>query len=135
MPKPCAVFISSTVEDLREFRLAARDAILAAGLQPIMMEYFPARGVPPLDECLERVSPCELLLVLSARRYGWIPTDQSGAAAKSITWLECEQAARNGKDIIVFFLDQKTPWPVEQTEAYRLTAAFNEGTFTAELPA
>jgi hypothetical protein len=134
MRKPASVFISSTSEDLKEYRLAARDAVLEVGLRPEMMEYFAAGGAPPLSECLARVSPCDLVVVLVARRYGWVPADQIDQAAKSITWLECEHAAQLGRDLLVFILDQNAPWPVQQTEAFRLTDAFNKGSFTSDLP-
>jgi hypothetical protein len=124
------VFISSTSEDLKEYRLAARDAALAVGVRPEMMEYFAASGGGPLSECLARVSPCDLVVVLLAHRYGWVPGEQTDC--KSITWLECDRAVQQGKDVLVFLLDD-AHWPVERTEAYRLTAAFNDGTFTPEL--
>jgi hypothetical protein len=38
------VFISSTSEDLVDYRNAARDAALQAGFTPVMMEYFSAAG-------------------------------------------------------------------------------------------
>ena len=100
-----------------------------------MMEYFAASGGPPLTECLARVSPCDVIVVLLARRYGWVPSDQSDQAAKSITWLECQHAAQMGRDLLVFVLDPHAPWQIEQTEAFQLIDAFNNGTFTAELPA
>src|ERR1039457_668337 len=134
MAKQCSVFISSTSEDLKDHRIAARDAVLAVGLRPEMMEYFAASGGPPLSECLARVSPCDLVLVLVAQRYGWVPPDQPAAGAQSITWLECEHAAKQGKDVLVFVVGKESPWPIERTEAYRLTAAFNEGTFGPDLP-
>jgi hypothetical protein len=68
MTRQCSVFMSSTSEDLREYRVAVRDAVLAVGLRPEMMEYFAASGGPPLSECLARVAPCELLVVLLAHR-------------------------------------------------------------------
>ena len=113
----------------------ARDAALEVGLRPEMMEYFAATGGPPLSECLARVSPCDLVVVLSARRYGWVPPDQVGDATKSITWLECEHATQKGRDLLCFLLDPSASWPTELTEAYRLTDSFNRGTFTPELPA
>jgi hypothetical protein len=134
MVKDCSVFISSTTEDLKDYRLAARDAVLAVGLRPEMMEYFAASGGPPLSECLARVTSCELVVVLLARRYGWVPEDQAEPGARSITWLECVHAGQQAKDVLVFMLDQNAAWPIERTESYRLTAAFNEGTFTSELP-
>src|SRR5260370_16171047 len=133
MAKQCSVFISSTCEDLKEQRLAARDAVLAVGLRPEMMEYFAASGGPPLSECLARVSPCDVVVVLVAQRYGWAPSDQPGAGAQSITWLECEHAASQGKDVLVFAVDKDAPWPTERTEAYRITAAVEDGSDTPEL--
>src|SRR6516165_8829781 len=105
MSKQCSVFISSTSEDLKEYRAAARDAAIAVGLTPVMMEYFAASGGPPLHECLERVSPCEVVIVLVAERYGWVPSDQPGSDARSITWLECEHASGLGRDLLVFMAE------------------------------
>ena len=135
MARPCSVFISSTAEDLKDYRLAARDAVLSVGLRPEMMEYFAAGGGPPLSECLTRVSPSELVIVLVAQRYGWIPPDQTDSTAKSITWIECNHAAQLGHDLLVFVQDPNVAWPVECTEPYRLTEAFNAGLFTPDLPA
>ena len=44
------VFISSTSEDLKLCRAAARDAAIGAGLLPKMMEYFVPNGRPSLPE-------------------------------------------------------------------------------------
>jgi hypothetical protein len=133
MAKPCSVFISSTSEDLRDHRLAARDAVLAAGLRPEMMEYFAASGGPPLAECLRRVTPCDLVIVLAAQRYGWVPPDQTDGEAKSITWLECEHAVGLQKELLVFVLDKSFDWPAERKESYRTTAALEDGSFKPEL--
>ena len=44
-----AVFISSTVEDLKPYREAARDAAIAANFHPVMQEFFAASdNNPPL---------------------------------------------------------------------------------------
>lgn len=100
-----------------------------------MMEYFAASGGPPLEECLARVTPCDVVVVLLANRYGWVPLDQPDQGAKSITWLECAHAAGLGRDLLVFVHNPKVPWPVEHTEAFRLTDAINKGRVRAELPA
>lgn len=134
MDKQYSVFISATSEDLKDFRLAARDAALGVGIRPVMMEYFSASGEPPLAECLSRVSTCDLTIVLVAGRYGWVPEDSPDSRRKSITWLECEHTVQEGKDLLAFLLDKNTSWPVERTESYRLIAAINEGKFTEDLP-
>jgi len=68
------VFISSTSEDLKEHREQAAKAALASGFSPHMMEYFPASGqAPSLPACLEKVAEAEVVVVLVAHRYGWVP--------------------------------------------------------------
>lgn len=85
------LFISSTSEDLRSYRDQASHAAIAAHFLPRMMEYFTASGdKPPLEYCLREVSETDLLVVIVAHRYGWVPPDQPGDQRKSITWLEWE---------------------------------------------
>ena len=90
MPKP-SVFISATRQDLGEFLLLAKDAALHAGFAPVMQEYFPSEGRRSLAGCLEKVAAADVLLVIVAHRYGWVPAVQGGGLDKSITWLECER--------------------------------------------
>jgi formylglycine-generating enzyme required for sulfatase activity len=130
------VFISSTEQDLKQYRNAARDAAIEAGFQPVMMEYFSAQGrQPPYAACMAKVDPCDVLIVIAAHRYGWVPADQPGADRKSITWLECEYAKSKKKpaEMLAFVVDEKYGWPLELHESYRITAAINEGKATAEL--
>src|SRR5271157_1969214 len=133
MTRHCAVFVSSTSEDLREYRVAAREAILAVGLRPEMMEYFAAAGGPPLTECLGAVSPCDVVIAIVAERYGWVPPDQPADEAKCITWLECEHAAGRGCELLVFFPADPNAWPKDRSEAFRLADAAQKGTFSPEL--
>ena len=91
-----AVFISSTVEDLKAYRTAARDAALRAECLPKMQEYWAARDNPPLATCLARVAEADVLVVVVAHRFGWVPDDQpeKGRKVKSITWGELRPNAR-----------------------------------------
>jgi hypothetical protein len=98
-----------------------------------MMEYFAAAGGPPLDECLARVSPCDVVVVIVAERYGWVPSDQPTDQAKSITWLECEHAANHECELLVFFPADPNAWPKERSEAFRLAEAVQNEAFTPEL--
>ncbi|MCP4043104.1 MAG: DUF4062 domain-containing protein, partial [Gammaproteobacteria bacterium] len=122
------VFLSSTAEDLGDYRAAARDAVLRAGYMPDMQEYWVARDNPPLAECLERVANTDVLVIIAAHRYGWVPADQAGKEFKSITWLECEQAAAKGLEILAFVLDDSVKnWPDEAREDYALRKAMEAG--------
>jgi hypothetical protein len=133
------VFISSTAEDLKpRYRDAARDAAITAGFHPEMQEYWAAKDNPPLTECLARVSKANVLVVIVAYRFGWVPPEQSVDAAamrKSITWLECEKAESNGKDVLVFLVDKDQLWPHELREEYELTRAVQQDRLTPELAA
>ena len=139
MPESVAkVFISSTVEDLNEFRPKARDAVIQSGLLPVMQEYFTAQGAyKPLDACLRKVDECDVLIVIVAHRHGWTPPDQPEADGepghKSITRLECERAMLNGKEVIAFLMDSKYEWPLELREAGRIAVALQEGRTPPEL--
>src|SRR5215472_8598356 len=68
------VFISSTVEDLKPYRVAANYEAQRAGFKVLMQEYWVARGQkPPLEECLTEVSKASVLVAIVAHRHGWVP--------------------------------------------------------------
>ncbi len=128
------VFISSTSEDLKKYREACRDAALGAKFHPEMMESFTVSGArPPLAECLAKVSEADVLVVLVAHRYGWVPADQTGDGHKNITWLECEQAVHSELEVLAFVLDDQFSWHSELREENQVVVAVREGNATPEL--
>ena len=116
------VFISSTSEDLKDYRQAAAKAARGLGFFPLMMEDFPANGRgPSLDECRREVEKAEVVIAIVAHRYGWVPNDRGEPDAKSITWLECEHAWNaTGKEVLGFVVDPNAEWRLDQLESYRL---------------
>jgi formylglycine-generating enzyme required for sulfatase activity len=117
------VFISSTSDDLKEYREQAAKAAVASGFSPRMMEYFPASGdLPTLPACLEKVAEAEVVVVIVAHRYGWVPDDAANPDAKSITWLECDHARNvTQREVLAFLVDPDyKEWPTELREDYRL---------------
>ncbi len=131
------VFISSTCEDLRLHRQAAREAALRCDFHPRMMEYFAASGNPPLAECLARVDQADVLVVIIAHRFGWVPDEQGGRKdrRKSITWLECQRARDNGQEVLAFLVDEPMdpPWPADRREGYQLIEAAERGDASPQL--
>ncbi|RQW04566.1 DUF4062 domain-containing protein [candidate division KSB1 bacterium] len=128
------VFISSTYEDLIAYRIKARDAVAKMDCLPKMMEYFEAGGNPPLKTCLEKVRSCDLLIVVVAHRYGWIPKQQEKPNYhKSITWLECEAMLNAGKKVLTFLVDEKCKWPDELKDSYELVQALEKNEANIEL--
>ncbi len=141
-PNVPVVFISSTVEDLKAYRDAAGFEAERAGFRVLWQEYFVASGdKPPLEKCLDEVAKADVLVVIVAHRYGWVPPDQPSGGTKSITRLECEEAIRegNGKkriEVIAFLVDadsQDFKWPLERREEYRVMDAIHSGEATPQL--
>src|SRR6266851_4422396 len=133
LPVP-TVLISSTKEDLSEYREAARDAALQAGFFPSMMEYFTASGArPPLVACLGKVDEAHVVIAIIAHRYGWVPVDQPHGDAKSITWLECEHAASHKLEVIPLLVDPSANWPHERREEFRIMEAIQDGKSSPEM--
>jgi formylglycine-generating enzyme required for sulfatase activity len=122
------VFISSTSDDLKEHREQAAKAARASGFSPRMMEYFPAGGdKPSLEACLEKVAEAEVVVVLVAHRYGWVPDGPTNPDDKSVTWLECDHARHvMKKEVLAFLVDTDCDWPVELRESYRLVKDRNK---------
>ena len=121
------VFISSTNIDLETHRKEAAMAAHAAGIHADMQENWTAEDHPPLDSCLERVRKADALAVIIAHRYGWVPEDpQRNPEGKSITWLECEEAVSNGKDLLAFMVDDDADWPGHLKDDADLKQAIEE---------
>lgn len=123
-------FISSTVKDLEKFRSIAEEVANRARFTPIFQKYFTASGRPPLEECIVKVDECDLLIVIIAHRYGWIPNRQNN---KSITRLECERAINSNKEILAFIIDPIADWPEEYKEENRIIQAIRKGIATNEM--
>ncbi|MCX6631890.1 MAG: SUMF1/EgtB/PvdO family nonheme iron enzyme, partial [Candidatus Solibacter sp.] len=129
------VFISSTSDDLKEYREQAAKAARASGFAPRMMEDFPASGhAPTLPACLKMVAEAEVVVAIVAHRYGWVPEDPSNPDAKSITWLECDHARKLGKEVLAFLVDPRYEgWPPQSYENYRLVTERKRPGISAEV--
>ena len=104
------VFVSSTSEDLQQHRNVVRDVILEQRWHPVMMEHFGTGSGPTLEGCLCEVRSCDLLLLITAFRRGWVPTpEQGGDGVRSVTASEVDEARRRG--IPVRALLARESWP------------------------
>lgn len=101
------VFVSSTYEDMREYREVAIDALTSVEQLPVGMDHFMASNETPLDVCLANVRRCQLLILLIGMRYGSIDNN----TGKSYTELEYEEALRNDIPVLAFIMDE-TQCPV-----------------------
>jgi hypothetical protein len=126
------VFVSSTDEDLKPWRAAVKTAILKAEFTPNMMEDWSPNSRPSVEECRRRVEASDLVIVLVAHRYGWIPERPDNLERKSITWLECDCARAQGIDVLPFVVDEKAAWPRDLIDDVALAAVAVNPDATAE---
>jgi hypothetical protein len=115
-----SVFLSSTAQDLGEHRLAVLGALgRLDGVTTVHQESFGARGGETVAECTAMAREADVLVVVAAYRYGWVPTvEEGGDDDRSITRLEVDAAIDAGRRILVFLVDPEHPWalPKEQDD-------------------
>jgi Domain of unknown function (DUF4062) len=99
------IFLSSTYQDLVEYRAVAAEALERLGQQGVRMEVFGARPADATTASLSEISESNALVGIYAHRYGHIPKGQS----ISITEQEFEFARSNSKPTFCFLVDPEQP--------------------------
>ena len=102
---PESVYISSTFNDLKQFRQAVINCVISLVdyYKPVSMEFYDADDIHFVKKCLDDVEACNIYILIMGKRYGYIPK----GFTKSITEMEYEKAVeckKNGKqiEILVF---------------------------------
>jgi tetratricopeptide (TPR) repeat protein len=106
------VMLSSTSKDLPDHREKATNAILRAGMTPIIMETLTASPRDAITESLRLVDEAEVYIGIFAMRYGYIPEDDSRNPNRlSITEMEYRHAVKTSKLILIFLMSDEHPGP------------------------
>jgi CheY-like chemotaxis protein len=118
------IFVSSTFEDLAEYRKRATEAIERLGQQGIRMEVFGARPGTAAEVCFEEIGSSDAFVGIYAHRYGFVPE----GSPTSITEQEFDFALARGKPIFGFLVEENYPWPPTLIEHvnYERLAAFKQ---------
>jgi hypothetical protein len=118
------LFLSSTFEDLRDYRTAVVGALAGLRQVTIYAESWGATPSRPLSACREEVHGCDALIVVVGHRYGWVPSEaEGGQEGKSITWLEVEWALEASKPVYAFLVDPRAQWTGPREQDALLSAA------------
>lgn len=107
------IYISSTVQDLREFREEVYKAVRRLGHLSVAMEEWAVSDLPPLEASLRAVRESDVVIVLVAWRYGYVPSGQDA----SITELEVRTARESDIPCLVFLVPEDAPWPAVFVDA------------------
>jgi hypothetical protein len=106
------IYLSSTYEDLKDYRSAVFEALRKAGYQVLAMEDYVATDRRPVDKCLADVARANIYVGLFAFRYGYVPpADHGNPDGLSITELEFRHAEKLGKPCLAFAVSEDVPWP------------------------
>jgi CheY-like chemotaxis protein len=100
------IFVSSTYDDLLEYRKKASDAIERLGQQGVRMEVFGARPEQATDTCLDEIESADAFVGIYAHRYGFVPE----RSPTSITEQEFDYAVSERKPTFCFLVDESYPW-------------------------
>jgi hypothetical protein len=113
------VYLSSTLEDLREHRETVATSLRSMGHDVLGMEQYTAEDIRPLERCLQDVQSSDVYVVIAAWRYGFVPNDAVNKKRKrSITELEYEEAVEHKIAVLAFLLDPRSPWPPSTMDAF-----------------
>lgn len=104
------IYVSSTFDDLKDFRREVHAQLRKLGTDVVAMEDYVASEKRPLAKCLEDVAECDLYVGIFAWRYGFVPVEDGNPESRSITELEYHAAGRHGKARLVFLLREDAPW-------------------------
>ncbi len=97
------IYLSSTYEDLKEYREAAAKAIRGLKHECVGMEDYRASPDYPVDYCLRDVASCQAYVGIIGMRYGFVPTGYD----RSITELEYRKAREMNVTALLFLADPK----------------------------
>ncbi|RNC70126.1 MAG: DUF4062 domain-containing protein [Desulfuromonadales bacterium] len=105
------IYLSSTFEDLKEYRKAVYDALSKVShYKVIAMENYVATDQRPVDKCLKDVANAHIYVGLFGFRYGYVPpAEHNNPDGLSITELEFRCAKGLGKPSLIFVADEEAP--------------------------
>ena len=114
------IYLSSTYEDLKDFRSAVVHALRQSEYSVIAMEEYVATDQRPVDKCLGDVEKADIYVGLFAFRYGYIPpSEHNNPTRLSITEVELRHAQHHKKPCLTFLADQKTSgFPAAMMDAF-----------------
>ena len=126
------IFVSSSYEDLREYRSASIHILRQLGHEVLAMEEMVAGPDAPLIKVLEMIDRSEAYVGIFAWRYGYIPVkDKKTKIPKvkdavegetSITHYEYLRAVERKLPVMAFLLDENYPWPPRFIDGFDKTS-------------
>lgn len=100
------IFLSSTLEDLKQYRQVALDTLGKLGVQGISIDQF-AAGIDLSKSVDDAIKAADVIVLIVGHRYGAIDT----STGKGWVEREYERAFQLNKPILAFVAKEDIPWP------------------------
>ncbi|MBS0154165.1 MAG: SUMF1/EgtB/PvdO family nonheme iron enzyme [Nitrospira sp.] len=100
------IYLSSTYEDLKDYRRVVNEILRKAGHQVIAMEDYVAADQRPVQKCLDDVARADVYVGIIGFRYGYVPPSHLNPEGLSITELEFRHAEQLKKPCLMFLADE-----------------------------
>jgi hypothetical protein len=111
------VYISSTMNDLREHRAAVTNVLEKLNHDVLGMEIYQAEGGRPAEVCRRDASEADVVVLLLGWRYGFVPKEDNPDEI-SVTEMEYEAAiASDPKKIVPLIASPEASWLPVQIDA------------------
>jgi hypothetical protein len=112
MGRKVRVFVSSTMEDLANERVAVVKAIKDFNFEPVNAENWLPNGTNSWNKIKQEIEFSHIFILLVGDRYGWITKDESDCGRqRSVTHMELDKARETGIPVLPFLkkLSYSTP--------------------------
>lgn len=108
------IYLSSTYEDLKDYRQVVYQALRKGGYQVIAMEDYLATDQRPVEQCLRDVEMADIYVGLFGHSYGYVPPTEHGNPDQlSITELEFRYAEKLKKPCLIFIAGEDAVFPIK----------------------
>lgn len=124
MRKPYGIYLSSTLQDLRNERAEVEKLLAKAGFS--VKQSYGANENSLIASCLEDVTQCAVYIGIVGMRYGYVPANGGG---KSITELEFAQALKNNVAPFVFVKDTGAQYLLDDVDTNHTDVTTGIGKF------
>ena len=126
------VFISSTMEDLKEERKALAEAINKNRFwKPVYAESFVARKESPREVCLEEVRRSHIYIGIFKNKYGYVPQNDNPQGYSAVA-LEYYEAIKNQLPIFIFIYKDNSKRESKLIEFLNEITDFDKGHWRIE---
>jgi len=113
------VFVSSTIEDLKEERETVRSVLNNLKYESFISEYEGAVWSSSAEKILNEIENCDIYIGIMGRRYGQVPQakdsdDDLFDSSTSVTEIEFKKARQLNKPTLIYIKDYKNSPPEEK---------------------